>query len=207
MARRKQETLTLFPEVADTTRKLTDAQFGALIRAAFAYRFRGEAYAGEDAAVDMAFQFLASQIDRYQAICATNRNNASSALNASEMQRNTAESNGTPLLSTPIQSNPSPSPKIEGTDKPSRSRFVPPSAQEVKDYCQEKGYQIDPDRFVAYYEATGWTRGKTKIKDWRACVRTWVQQSKGASQPTLSRDTYMPPESSSRPFWEEEPPC
>ena len=95
--------------------------------------------------------------------------------------------------------------KEKGPDKPSRSRFVPPSVEEVRAYCQEKGYQIDPKRFVAYYEATGWTRGKTKIKDWRACVRTWVRQSKDATQPALSKATYSPPESSARPYWEDDP--
>ena len=35
MARKKQETLVLFPEVMQITRKFTDAQFGALIRAVF----------------------------------------------------------------------------------------------------------------------------------------------------------------------------
>ena len=38
MARKKQETLVLFPEVLQITRKFTDAQFGALIRAVFSYR-------------------------------------------------------------------------------------------------------------------------------------------------------------------------
>ncbi len=60
----KQETLTLFPEVEIVTRKMTDAQFGSLIRAVMAYRFRGEAYAGDDIAVDIAFQFISSQVDR-----------------------------------------------------------------------------------------------------------------------------------------------
>lgn len=36
---KKQEMLALFPEVLVATRKLTDEQFGVLMRAAFAYRF------------------------------------------------------------------------------------------------------------------------------------------------------------------------
>lgn len=69
MARPKQETLTLFPEIVSITRKFSDAQFGALMRAAFAYRFGGETYSGDDPAVDVAFQTVAGQIDRYIEIC------------------------------------------------------------------------------------------------------------------------------------------
>ena len=66
---------------------------------------------------------------------------------------------------------------IEGADKPpSRSRFSPPSVDEVRAYCQERGNNIDPQHFVDYYETNGWMRGKTKIKDWKACVRTWEKR-------------------------------
>ena len=53
------------------------------------------------------------------------------------------------------------------------TRFVPPTADEVASYCQEKGYDIDAERFVLYYEARGWMIGKQKMKNWRAAVATW----------------------------------
>ena len=65
MARKKQETLVLFPELVSITRKFTDEQFGILMRAAFSYRFTGEVYGGEDMAIEVAFQTVANQIDRY----------------------------------------------------------------------------------------------------------------------------------------------
>lgn len=88
MARKRQETLAFFPEVVTVTRKLSDAQFGALMRAAFAYRFDNTSYSGDDAAVDMAFQFVANQIDRMAEISETNAKNARSK----KGERNTAES-------------------------------------------------------------------------------------------------------------------
>ncbi|MCD8052170.1 MAG: hypothetical protein LUE89_10925 [Clostridiales bacterium] len=33
--------------------------------------------------------------------------------------------------------------------------------------------------FVDHYEAGGWMRGNTKIKSWKACVRTWTQRQEG----------------------------
>lgn len=87
MARPKQETLTLFPEIVSITRKFSDAQFGALMRAVFAYRFGGETYSGDDPAVDVAFQTVAGQIDRYIEICKGNSQNAKGR----EREQNEAE--------------------------------------------------------------------------------------------------------------------
>lgn len=63
----KQECITLFPEVESVTKKMSDEQFGVLIRAVIAYRLRGEVYSGDDIAVDIAFQFLSNQQDRAEA--------------------------------------------------------------------------------------------------------------------------------------------
>lgn len=56
-------------------------------------------------------------------------------------------------------------------------RFIPPTVEQVREYCDERNNGIDPDGFINHYEASGWKRGKsgTPIKDWKACVRTWEQ--------------------------------
>lgn len=58
------------------------------------------------------------------------------------------------------------------------SRFVPPTVEEVRAYCKERGNTVNAERFHAYYTASKWYRGKTKITDWKACVRTWEQGEK-----------------------------
>ena len=53
-------------------------------------------------------------------------------------------------------------------------RFVPPTLEEVRAYCIERKNGIDPQRFLDYYEARGWElKQGQKVKDWKACVRTW----------------------------------
>lgn len=59
---------------------------------------------------------------------------------------------------------------------PERKVFKPPTADEVREYCGTKEYRIDPEEFVDFYESKGWMVGKTKMKDWRAAVRTWVKR-------------------------------
>lgn len=56
-------------------------------------------------------------------------------------------------------------------------RFSPPLISDVKTYCDQRKNNIDPQDFINHYEANGWIRGKTKIKDWKACVRTWEKNN------------------------------
>lgn len=64
---------------------------------------------------------------------------------------------------------------------PPSTRFVKPTIEEVKAYCEERGNKVDPHKFFNYYESVGWKRGKTQIKDWKACVRTWEKEEKSTT--------------------------
>lgn len=55
----------------------------------------------------------------------------------------------------------------------SNSSSTHPTVEEVRAYCEERRNNVDPQRFVDYYESNGWRVGKNPMKDWRACVRTW----------------------------------
>ncbi len=59
----------------------------------------------------------------------------------------------------------------------SASRFQPPTVEEVRAYCIERRNSVDAERFVDYYTANGWMIGKSKMKDWKAAVRTWERNS------------------------------
>ena len=184
MARKKQETLVLFPEVLQITRKFTDAQFGALIRAVFSYRFGGEEYSGDDMAIDVAFQAIANQVDRLKEYSEINAKNAAGSeskqggAECSEMQENHP-----PILSNPIQSDPVEDTGAQSAKPPAHTRFSPPSVQEIEDYCTEKGFLLDAERFVDYYASIGWRVGKNPMKDWRAAVRTWVKKDTPKPEP------------------------
>lgn len=72
---------------------------------------------------------------------------------------------------------------IEGGAK--RKRFVPPTIDEVRAYCEERHDSVDPQRFLDYYSMTGWkTKGGATIKDWKACVRTWERNARSDSRST-----------------------
>ena len=61
--------------------------------------------------------------------------------------------------------------------QPTRKRFIPPTIEEVKAYCQERKNNVDAERFADYYNSNGWMVGKNKMKDWKAAVRTWERNN------------------------------
>lgn len=67
------------------------------------------------------------------------------------------------------ESNPNPN--------PNRSVFTPPSIEEVSSYCLERNNGVDPQRFIDFYASKGWMVGKNKMKDWKACIRTWERRN------------------------------
>ena len=92
-----------------------------------------------------------------------------------------------PVIQSESNPNPNPNPKAE----PQRKRFVPPSVDEVREYCMERGNSIDPQTFVDFYAGKDWMVGKTKMVDWKACVRTWESREKKeqSQQPTYKKKT------------------
>ena len=78
-------------------------------------------------------------------------------------------------------------------EKKETSRFTPPTLEEVIAYCRERKNTVEANKFIDHYEANGWMRGKNKIKDWKACVRTWEAKEEkttpSAAQSPSSRPT------------------
>lgn len=76
-----------------------------------------------------------------------------------------------------------------------RVAFTPPTVEEVKAYCKERNNNVDAERFVDFYQSKGWVIGKdSKMKDWKACVRTWENRETARSGTTKEagyiRQTY-----------------
>ncbi len=68
--------------------------------------------------------------------------------------------------------------------------FKKPTLEEVESYCRERENGIDPQTFVDHYEAKGWLIGKSRMKNWKAAIRTWEgkrrDESEGPRVPTAA---------------------
>jgi hypothetical protein len=86
---------------------------------------------------------------------------------------------------------------VDEPEKPIKNnKFIPPTIEQVQEYCKERNNTVDAEKFVNHYASSNWFRGKTKLKDWKACVRTWEKNEKDK----LTTTHQNPPQQSSNPF-------
>jgi len=74
--------------------------------------------------------------------------------------------------------------------KKKKEGFIIPTLAEVSEYCLERKNGINPQHFLDSNTAKGWVTGKlqTPIKDWKAVVRTWENNSHNRN----SAEEYVP---------------
>lgn len=61
--------------------------------------------------------------------------------------------------------------------------FQPPTLEQVKARCAEKGYTLDPEAFMSYYNANGWKVGRTKMVSWIDALAGWESREKQYRKP------------------------
>ena len=64
------------------------------------------------------------------------------------------------------------------TDSNKKAFFKKPTLDEVKNYCILRKNNIEAESFIDFYESKDWLIGKNKMKNWKACVRTWESREK-----------------------------
>lgn len=67
---------------------------------------------------------------------------------------------------------------IKRNVKEKKPKFVPPTVEEVKDYCLERNNGIDAEKFVAFYTSNGWKVGKNPMVNWKSAVITWEKKNR-----------------------------
>lgn len=164
------------------TRKFSDEQFGVLMRAAFSYRFGGDVYSGDDVAVDVAFQAVASQIDRYQEFCNTLSNNARCSNGKQSAAKYSKTQQSDPPIHVQSMSNPCPYP-IQSSEsiaaEPPHPRpfgkyenvFL--SDEQVAELKNEfpSDWEQRIERLSEYMESTG-----KKYRNHLATIRMWAKE-------------------------------
>lgn len=188
-------------ELLDALEQLDPADAGTLFVSAMRYGRYGNVPTFQNPVVSVIWPFVKSAVDRD----AESYNNKTAQRRYAVYVRETRKREETPLsfdewkLSVDIESERSIVPDIhtqsqiqsqshtqehtqeqvhdDGAGKPPSPRFVPPTVDEVRTYCQERHSSVNPEQFFDFYTANGWKQGAGKpIKDWRACVRTWERR-------------------------------
>lgn len=56
------------------------------------------------------------------------------------------------------------------------ARMARPTLAEVQEYIAEKGYRVDAEVFMAYYDSVGWRIGNKPMRSWRSALTTWERR-------------------------------
>lgn len=101
-------------------------------------------------------------------------------------------SNQSGTKAEPKRTNPEPNDNVNDNDNVNvndikesvekKPRFYPPTLEELKKYIADNKYNVDPERFIDYYTANGWTVSKNRMKDWKAAVRNWDRSQKSGGR-------------------------
>lgn len=193
----EKNSFVLYTSYLEQVSLLTDEQAGSLFKAILHYAAHEE-LPEMDGITSMAFAFIKAGIDKdtakYQKTCEARSEagkmggrppKAKKANGFSEKQTEAKKADNEYEYDNDSEL------KKKDTDvsKEKATRFLPPTIEEVRAYCTEKGYAVDPERFVDFYESKGWHVGKNKMKDWKAAVRNWnrMQREDGAAKATGQR--------------------
>ena len=202
----KKNSFVLYTDYRRQFDLLTDAELGQLIRAVMDYVETGQP-PDLPAGPQMAFAFISAQIDRdmkkYHEVVEKRRvaGSAGGKQKASNAKQNIA---GLANASTCKQTVANLPDNVNDNDnvndikkkdtKVSKEKsFIPPTVENVREYCQEGGYRVDAECFVDFYDSKGWLVGKTKMKDWKAAVRNWARNNRNeghASKKATAADRY-----------------
>lgn len=171
--------LKVFTDFVEDMGDLGDAERGRLFTAMLEYASTGavpDLRGNERFLWRTAKKNIDNQRESYETRCEVNAKNGSlggkrTQANASEAKRNQAKS------SDSLEEKDKEEEKEK--EKKDNRRFTPPTIEEVQAYCTERGNNVDPQTFVDFYSSKGWVVGSSKMKDWRACVRTWERNDRG----------------------------
>lgn len=68
---------------------------------------------------------------------------------------------------------------LSEVDKPANPRapMKRPTLEEVQACIAERGYNVDAEAFIAYYESVGWKVGNKAMKSWQHALVTWQKRN------------------------------
>lgn len=62
---------------------------------------------------------------------------------------------------------------IEEKKEIKEENVIPPLKNNVFKYCLDRKNNVNVEKWYDFYSSKGWMVGKNKMRDWKACIRTW----------------------------------
>ena len=183
----KRSSFILLLEHVHTMEELTDAEFGAFIRAYAAYVEDGTEPTFPDRSMRMMWKtvkaFDEMNCEKYTN---TSESRREAGRKGAQKRWNCHNANSKNSLSVSDSVSVSDIESIDASASPSpraSKRFSPPGLEEIEAYFAEKGGTASQaERFRDFYESNGWKVGKNPMKSWKAAASGWMSRDKESAQ-------------------------
>lgn len=193
MAKTEKNSFLLYDDTGKLVELLSDEQAGKLLKAVFCYR-SGAPMPELDGMTNIAFITIQNYLDRdaekYAETCRRRSENGKKGGRPKKpngFEEKAKKPNGFSENQTKAKKADSDNDNDSDSDNDSdmqsnrgrKPRFIPPTLEEVAQYCRERNNGIDAQHFIDYYAMRGWELNKgRKMKDWKAAIRTWENNGK-----------------------------
>lgn len=193
------EYVAMYPETFEAVKRYKPQDRCLLYEAMGQYAFTGELPTWDEEDLKwFVWESLKQRVDAAIRLSESRRVSGSSGGKASASKRKQSEattSNRQQTQASASKRNPESESDTESdTESDSKekstrkeSRFKPPTVEEVSAYIREKGYSVDAEKFVAYYESNGWRVGRNPMRDWKAALRTWQANQTGRGKTVIAQ--------------------
>lgn len=85
-------------------------------------------------------------------------------------------------------------PSKEGNSEPKngKKQFIPPTLDEVKQYCRERNSTVDPVKFFDYYSVGQWKDSKgNPVRNWKQKLLTWERKDTGKKPEKKTNNIFL----------------
>ena len=185
-----------YHSMLEAMRKLSDAECGRLFRGLLYYSMTEEQpdnlQGREELLFDVFSQNIDREIEKYNEKCKTNKKNITSRYQSLRVVTSRNES---------YQEKEKEEEKDKDKDKEkekekgkrARTRFTPPTVDEVKAYADSIGYKVDAQFFFDYYNTAGWNRSDGKpVLNWKQTMQSWKKRDEGKQTQGKPKDWKNP---------------
>lgn len=180
------DSMVIYTAYIDKFVKLSDAQFGKLMRLLLQYQKDGTLPEIDDFTVSLAFDVARYDIDKntqkYCDVIAKRREAGSKGGKASASKAKQKVANGSKAKQTIANQadNDNVNDNVSKDVKENTKRKKIPSREEVKEYIREKNLSVDGDQFFDYFEAGNWIDSKgQEVNPWKQKLLTWDKYGNG----------------------------
>lgn len=167
----------LFTEYSEYIEDLSAEQCGYLLKAIFEYEINGEIKTELDISTNIVFKIIKNNLNRAnEKYNKSVENGKKGAIYGIKGGRPKPPANPHETPSEPPNNNANIN--INNNVNNNKNKFIPPTIEEVNEFCLERNNAINPETFVSFYGSKGWKIGKEPMRDWKKAIISWELRGK-----------------------------